>query len=41
VLGTYTDKKVVVFHFRAKKDSSDKKGHRQRFTRVKIDKIEA
>lgn len=35
------DKKIKVVHFRAKKDSMDKAGHRQRFTRVKIDKIEA
>lgn len=35
------DKKVTVVHFRAKKDSMDKAGHRARFTRVKIDKIEA
>ena len=33
--------KIDVVHFRAKKDSSDKKGHRQRYTRVKIEKIEA
>ncbi len=35
------DKKVTVVHFRAKKDSMDKAGHRARFTRVKIEKIEA
>jgi len=34
------DKKLKVVHFRAKKDSMDKQGHRARFTRVKIDKIE-
>ncbi|MCO5169235.1 MAG: 50S ribosomal protein L21 [Planctomycetes bacterium] len=41
VKSDFKDKKVEVVHFRAKKDSMDKAGHRQRFTRVKIDKIEA
>ena len=35
------DKKITVVHFRAKQDSMDKAGHRQRFTRVKIDSIQA
>jgi len=34
-------KKIDVVHFRRRKDSMDKKGHRQPFTRIKIDKIEA
>ena len=33
--------KIDVVHFRAKKDSSDKNGHRQPFTRIKIDTIQA
>jgi large subunit ribosomal protein L21 len=41
VTADYKDKKLKVVHFRAKKDSMDKKGHRQRYTRVQIDKIEA
>lgn len=35
------DKKIDVVHFRAKKDSMNKTGHRQRYTRVVIEKIEA
>lgn len=33
--------KLDVVHFRAKKDSMNKVGHRQRYTRVRIEKIEA
>ncbi len=32
--------KIEVFHFRAKKDSMNKKGHRQRHTRVEVQSIE-
>lgn len=32
--------KIEVFHFRAKKDSMNKRGHRQRHTRVEIQAIE-
>ncbi|MFT7583413.1 MAG: large subunit ribosomal protein L21 [Myxococcota bacterium] len=32
-------KKLVVFKFRRRKDSKSKNGHRQYFTRVKIDSI--
>lgn len=32
--------KIDIVHFRAKKDSMDKKGHRQPYTRIKIEKIE-
>lgn len=35
------DKKVIVFKFRAKKDYRKKKGHRQPYTKVVIEKIEA
>ena len=34
-------KKIDVVHFRRRKDSMDKTGHRQPYTRVKIGKIEA
>ena len=36
VLGHVKDKKKIVAHFRRRKDSKTRKGHRQRFTRVKI-----
>ena len=34
-------KKIVVFKFRRRKDSRTKQGHRQRYTRVQVEKIEA
>ena len=34
-------KKVVVFKFKAKKDYRKKQGHRQPFTKILIEKIEA
>lgn len=34
-------KKIVVFKYKAKKNSRRKKGHRQPFTKVTVDKIEA
>ena len=34
-------KKVIVFKFKAKKDYRKKQGHRQPYTRVKIEKINA
>ena len=34
-------KKVIVFKFRRRKDSKSKNGHRQYFTRVRIDGISA
>ncbi|NMB42714.1 MAG: 50S ribosomal protein L21 [Clostridiales bacterium] len=34
-------KKVVVFRYKAKKGYNKKKGHRQPYTKVKIDKINA
>ena len=34
-------KKIDVVHFRRRKDSMDKTGHRQKYTRVKIAKIQA
>ncbi len=33
-------KKVIIFKYKAKKDSKKKRGHRQPFSTVKIDKIE-
>ncbi|MEN8906373.1 MAG: 50S ribosomal protein L21 [Clostridiales bacterium] len=35
------DKKVVVFKFKAKKGYRKKQGHRQPYTKVQIEKIEA
>lgn len=34
-------KKIIVYKFRRRKDSRTKNGHRQRFTRVQIEKIAA
>lgn len=34
-------KKVIVFKYKAKKDYRRKQGHRQPFTKIKIEKIEA
>ena len=39
VLGQGKDKKVVVFKYKAKKNIRRKLGHRQPFTRIKIDNI--
>ena len=33
-------RKIIVFHYRPKKDSHKKQGHRQPYTKVKITKIE-
>ena len=33
-------KKIIVFHYRPKKDFHKKQGHRQPYTKVKITKIE-
>jgi len=41
VLGHGKAKKVVVFKFKAKKDYRKKQGHRQPFTKILIEKIEA
>lgn len=35
------NKKVVIFKYRRRKDSSSKKGHRQPYTKLTIDKINA
>lgn len=35
------DKKVVIYKYRRRKDSSTKKGHRQPYTKLTIDKINA
>ena len=34
-------KKIIVFHFKAKKQVRKKNGHRQPFTKVQVEKIEA
>ena len=34
-------KKITVFKYKAKKDSKTKKGHRQAYTKVQIEKINA
>jgi len=34
------DRKIVVFTFKAKKNVRRKKGHRQRFTQVKVEQIQ-
>jgi large subunit ribosomal protein L21 len=41
VMGDGKGKKLVVYKFRSKKDSHRKKGHRQPFTKLRIDGIEA
>lgn len=41
VIGHGKSKKVVVFKFKAKKDYRKKQGHRQPFTKILIEKIEA
>ena len=35
------DRKIIVFKFRRRQDSKTRRGHRQRFTRVRIESIEA
>jgi len=40
VVGMAKGEKIDVVHFRRRKDSMSKTGHRQKFTRVKIDGIE-
>ena len=41
VLDQKKDKKIVIFKFKAKKNYRNKKGHRQPYTLVKIEKIDA
>ena len=41
VLEQKKDKKIVIFKFKAKKNYRKKKGHRQPYTLVKIEKIDA
>ena len=41
VLDQKKDKKIVIFGFEAKKNYRKKKGHRQPYTLVKIEKIDA
>lgn len=40
VVGQAKGEKIDVVHFRRRKDSMSKTGHRQKYTRVKIDGIE-
>ena len=40
MLPIFKGKKIDVVHFRRRKDSMDKKGHRQQYTRIKISSIE-
>lgn len=39
VVEHYRDKKVVVFKYKAKKNERKKQGHRQSYTKIKIEKI--
>ena len=39
VIGDGKEKKVIIYKFKAKKGFHKKKGHRQPFTKLKIDKI--
>jgi large subunit ribosomal protein L21 len=41
VLGNIKDKKVIVYKMRPKKGYRRKQGHRQNFTKIKIEKINA
>jgi large subunit ribosomal protein L21 len=41
VLSQGKEKKVVIFKYKAKKDYRKKQGHRQPYTKVQIDKINA
>lgn len=41
VLDQKKDKRIVIFKFKAKKNYRKKKGHRQPYTLVKIEKIDA
>lgn len=41
VLGQGKEKKVIVFKYKAKKDYRRKQGHRQPYTKVQIEKINA
>jgi large subunit ribosomal protein L21 len=41
VVGQVKGPKLIVMHFRRRKNSKTRVGHRQRFTQVKIEKIEA
>jgi large subunit ribosomal protein L21 len=40
VLGERKGEKLVVFKFRRRKDSKSKKGHRQLYTAVRVEKIQ-
>ena len=41
VLDQKKDKKIVIFKFKAKKNYRKKKGHRQPYTKIQIEKINA
>jgi len=41
VLSNFKDKKVIVFKYKRKKGYRRKQGHRQQYTRLQIEKIDA
>lgn len=41
VLGAVKGKKLIIMHFRRRKNSRRRVGHRQKYTQVQIEKIEA
>jgi large subunit ribosomal protein L21 len=41
VIGQRRYRKVTIFHYQAKKRERKKRGHRQPFTRLRIDEIQA
>ena len=41
ILGHGKDKKIIIFKYKAKKNYRNKTGHRQPYTKVQIDKINA
>ena len=41
VLGDVKGKKLIIMHFRRRKNSRRRVGHRQKYTQVQIEKIEA
>ena len=41
VLGDVKGKKLIIMHFRRRKNSRRRVGHRQKYTQVQIEKIQA
>ena len=39
ILGHGLEKKILVFHFKRKKQYKKTRGHRQQFTRLRVDKV--